>query len=177
MLADASGDILGDQNTLIRRVPTRWNSEKDCVDSHVNLRPVIESMTGNSANKLAAFKLTDHQWNLTIELKDVLNVNFPHPPAITTDTILQLFKAPTLLFSQAELPLVSQTIPMLQELEDSLALVRDCESLPNVLRVAAHASLMLAEKYHSLNDECEVYRIAIGTCFTKNVGDYFVNIF
>lgn len=51
---------------------------------------------------------------------------------------------------------------MLQELEDSLKIVQEHASLPNVLRVAAHAALMLAEKYHSLNDECEVYRIAIG---------------
>lgn len=54
---------------------------------------------------------------------------------------------------------------MLDDLEDALKRVREHESLPNVLRVAAHAALMLAEKYHSLNDECEVYRIAIGMYF------------
>ena len=55
-------------------MPTCWNSEKDCIDSHVNLRPIVESMMGNSVNKLGAFKLTDDQWNLAIELKDVLIV-------------------------------------------------------------------------------------------------------
>jgi hypothetical protein len=54
---------------------------------------------------------------------------------------------------------------MLDDLEDALKRVREHGSLPNVLRVAAHAALMLAEKYHSLNDECEVYHIAIGTYF------------
>jgi len=55
---------------------------------------------------------------------------------------------------------------MLTDLEDALKRVREHESLPNVLRVAAHAALMLAEKYYSLNDECEVYHIAIGMyCF------------
>jgi hypothetical protein len=57
---------------------------------------------------------------------------------------------------------VCDTIPALQEVEEALALVRDHASMPKVIRVAAHASLMLAEKYHSMNDECEVYRIAIG---------------
>jgi hypothetical protein len=56
-----------------------WNLEKDCINSHVNLRPVIESMTRNSANKLSAFKLADHQWNLAIELKDVLTVGSKSP--------------------------------------------------------------------------------------------------
>ena len=53
------------------------------------------------------------------------------------------------------------TIPVLQEVEEALALVHDHASMPKVICVAAHASLMLVEKYHSMNDECEVYRIAI----------------
>jgi hypothetical protein len=74
IMAETSNDVIGDQHALVRRVPTRWNSEKDCIDSHVNLRPVVESLTGNSANKLGAFKLSDDQWKLAIELKDVLVV-------------------------------------------------------------------------------------------------------
>jgi hypothetical protein len=66
------------------------------------------------------------------------------------------------LFSRAELPLVCNTIPALQEVEEALALVCDHASMPKVIRVAAHASIMLAERYHSMNDEREVYQIAIG---------------
>jgi hypothetical protein len=55
-------------------VPTRWNSEKDCIDSHINLLPVVESIIGNTANKLGAFKMSADQWNLALELKDVLVV-------------------------------------------------------------------------------------------------------
>lgn len=76
--------------------------------------------------------------------------------------IPQIFQEPTLLFSRAELPLVCDTIPMLHDVEVALGLVRDHSSLPNVIRVAAHAALMLAEKYHSFNDKCEVYCIAVG---------------
>jgi hypothetical protein len=48
LLAQASPDVVGNQTSLTRRVPTRWNSEKDCLDSHINLRPAVESLTGNS---------------------------------------------------------------------------------------------------------------------------------
>jgi hypothetical protein len=74
VLAQASTSITNDQTSLVCRVPTRWNSDKACIDSHVDLRPVVESMIGNTANKLGAFKLTEDQWKLAIELKDVLLV-------------------------------------------------------------------------------------------------------
>lgn len=65
---------------------------------------------------------------------------------------------------------------MLDDVERSLVKARDDEANPNVARVAAHASLLLLEKYHSLTDECEVYRIAIGTSsvFLVNVKSAYV---
>lgn len=61
---------------------------------------------------------------------------------------------------------MSNTIPMLQEVEESPEIVRDHTGMPAVIRVAAHAGLLLAQKYHSMNDECEVYRIAIGNNYS-----------
>lgn len=61
---------------------------------------------------------------------------------------------------------MSNTIPMLQEVEESLEMVREHTGMPAVIRVAAHAGLLLAQKYHSMNDECEVYRIAIGNNYS-----------
>ena len=51
---------------------------------------------------------------------------------------------------------------MLQHIEELLTLVAAHTELPKVIWVAAHAALMLTQKYHSLNDECEVYHIAMG---------------
>jgi hypothetical protein len=51
---------------------------------------------------------------------------------------------------------------MLQEVEEALEIVHEHAAMPKVIQVAAHAALMLAQKYHLLNDECEVYQIAIG---------------
>ena len=51
---------------------------------------------------------------------------------------------------------------MLQHIEESLTLVAAHTKLPKVIQVAVHAAFMLMQKYYSLNDECEVYHIAIG---------------
>lgn len=53
---------------------------------------------------------------------------------------------------------------MLGSIEQSMTLVRDDEDmeLPNVIRVAAQAVLLLINKYYSLMKDCELYVIAIG---------------
>jgi hypothetical protein len=57
---------------------------------------------------------------------------------------------------------------MLESLEQCMVAVRDQTKgrLPNSIRVAAQASLLLIDKYFSFTDECEVYQIAIGTSIT-----------
>lgn len=50
---------------------------------------------------------------------------------------------------------------MLEELEFSLSKIRDDATLPNVIRIAAIAALIVVGKYYALTDDCEVYRIAI----------------
>ncbi|KAI0038414.1 hypothetical protein FA95DRAFT_1663050 [Auriscalpium vulgare] len=42
---------------------------------------------------------------------------------------------------------------MLQDLEKSLKQVREAEDVKPIVRVAAHASILLAQKYHSLTNE------------------------
>lgn len=76
--------------------------------------------------------------------------------------IIQVFDEPTKLFSQAQVPLIAEVVPMLDELEKSMVKVRDDEELLDVIRVAAQAALLLIDKYFSLTDECELYQIAIG---------------
>ena len=72
MLATASKEVTGNQTSLVCRVPTHWNSEKDCIDAHCHLKPIVLLITGDP--KLKAFKLLDEQWALAEELRDVLNV-------------------------------------------------------------------------------------------------------
>lgn len=53
---------------------------------------------------------------------------------------------------------------MLDDLEATMVNIRQAETaaLPNIIRVAAQAALLLIDKYFSLTNECELYQIAIG---------------
>ena len=78
-------------------------------------------------------------------------------------TCLEIFHDITILFSEAEVPLVHEVIPMLEAMEHDLTRVRDSHELPTVIRIAAIAALLIISKYYALTDDNEVYRIAIGT--------------
>jgi hypothetical protein len=54
---------------------------------------------------------------------------------------------------------------MLEDMEHELEAVRNDATLPSVIRVTAHAALLMISKYYALTDDCEVYRIAMGMCF------------
>jgi hypothetical protein len=53
---------------------------------------------------------------------------------------------------------------MLEAIEESMVAVRDDDDaeLPNVIRVAAQAALLLIDKYSIFTSDCELYQIAIG---------------
>jgi hypothetical protein len=64
-------------------------------------------------------------------------------------------------FSQAEVPLAYEVIPMFEGLERELQnLQNDCE-VPDMIHIAAQAALIMVGKYYALTDDCEVYRISI----------------
>jgi hypothetical protein len=69
---------------------------------------------------------------------------------------------PTKLFSQKDTPLVPGAVPMLSRLETALRNVSNDSGVAEVIRVAAHAGVLLSEKYYTLLEECEVYSISIG---------------
>ena len=75
-----------------------------------------------------------------------------------------MFEEPTKLFSQSQVPLIAEVLPMLDSIEQSMNLVCDDEEskLPNVVCVAAQAILILINKYYTLMKETELYVIAIG---------------
>ena len=52
----------------------RWNSDFDCLYSHLYFKTVIQSMTGVTENKLKAYRLNEDQWDLAEDLQAVLVV-------------------------------------------------------------------------------------------------------
>ncbi|KAF8237070.1 hypothetical protein L208DRAFT_1249224, partial [Tricholoma matsutake] len=127
-----------------------WNSDLTCLDAHLYFRSPVEQLTGAAINKLQAYQLSEDQWDL----------------AETLSAVLEVFDGPTKLFSQSQVPLIADVIPMLDSIEQSMTLVHDDKELelPNVVCVAAQATLLLINKYYTLMKDCELYIIAIGKC-------------
>ncbi|KAF8239549.1 hypothetical protein L208DRAFT_1237199, partial [Tricholoma matsutake] len=126
-------DLSGNKETLDHWVPTRWNSDLTCLDAHLYFRSPVEQLTGAAINKLQAYWLSEDQWDL----------------AETLSAVLEVFDGPTKLFSQSQVPLIADVIPMLDSIEQSMTLVHDDKEseLPNVVCVAAQATLLLINKW------------------------------
>jgi hypothetical protein len=67
-------ELAGNMQMLARRVPTRWNSDFDCLKAHIHFKSIVQSLTGVAANKLQAYRLTDSQWRLAEDLTLILEV-------------------------------------------------------------------------------------------------------
>lgn len=73
LVADDS-ELQGSRRALARRVPTRWNSDLDCLLSHFYFRDVIEQLTATSSLNLKAYRLSAAQWNIAEDVREVLLV-------------------------------------------------------------------------------------------------------
>ncbi|KAI5828050.1 hypothetical protein K523DRAFT_373910 [Schizophyllum commune Tattone D] len=140
-----------DRNKISRRVATRWNSDYKCLDDYLILKAAVEALTSQSDLKLNAYRLTQRQWELSKELRDLLRIFVPVTEA----------------FSQKEMPLISDVLEVLDDIKEDLTNIRDSplnldkKPASPIIRIAAHAGIIMTNKYFSMTDECEVYRIAI----------------
>jgi hypothetical protein len=76
-----------------------------------------------------------------------------------------VFQEPTDRFSQAEVPLIHNTIPELLTLKSRLEDIRDDvykQGLHPITRVAAEAALRVYHKYMGIMEDSDVYDIAVG---------------
>ncbi|KAJ3500635.1 hypothetical protein NLJ89_g9707 [Agrocybe chaxingu] len=145
----------GSQRSLTRRVPTRWNSDLDCLDSHFYFKDVVERLTAIASLKLSAYRLSEAQWKMA---KDVVEV-------------LLLFKTVTKVFSKAEVPLVVDVLPTLEEIREGLIAARDDDinDVSTVIQVACQAGLLLVDKYSTFAEDCEIYVIALVMCLDRKL--------
>ncbi|KAF5311813.1 hypothetical protein D9619_002319 [Psilocybe cf. subviscida] len=140
-------DIRGGPRSLTRRVPTRWNSDLACLESHMYFRDIIEELTSIRSLKLAPYTLSAEQWEIASDVHQVL----------------LLFKGTTELFSKSQVPLIVDVIPMLEQIREGLIGARDDKDneVPNVVRVACQAGILLVDKYSTFTADCPVYPISI----------------
>lgn len=71
---DHQDELKTNKTALDRRVPTRWNSEFDCLRAHLEFKPVVQDLTDLRSHKLTAFRLTDGLWSLSEDVCEVLEV-------------------------------------------------------------------------------------------------------
>ncbi|KAH6894754.1 hypothetical protein BKA70DRAFT_1375748 [Coprinopsis sp. MPI-PUGE-AT-0042] len=160
-LVKQNKSLEGHKAVLERRVAARWNSDFNCLNSHLHFKNEVQSLTAISSNNLRAYQLTDSQWKIALDLRDCL----------------EIFEEPTRLFSQAEVPLIADVLPLLLNLKLSLVAIRDTDAASDgpaapILRVAAHAAILMLEKYTLFTEECEIYYFAIVMCPDRKL-DWF----
>ncbi|KAF7969646.1 hypothetical protein HWV62_26741 [Athelia sp. TMB] len=146
-----------------REVQDRADGEGDPIDEGKEAHDE-EAVRGVRARAIETFKNNFGVEITNEEEKEALGI-FPKDLHVGVTTA-PLYKKKTNLFSQKEVPLIYEVIPMLEEMEHQLTNVRNSYDMPKVIRIAAQAALFVIEKYYALTDDNEVYRIAIGKSFT-----------
>ncbi|KAF9530060.1 hypothetical protein CPB83DRAFT_868785 [Crepidotus variabilis] len=149
-LVTKSEDITGSRTALSRQVPTCWNSEMECLVSYMHFKDVVEQLLAVSSLKLGRYKLSSEQWSMTDDVSQVL----------------MLFEDITQIFSQAEVPLIVDVLPSLYDLRGGLEAARDDSEheVADIVRVACHASILVANKYLNLIEDNDFYLFTIVMC-------------
>ncbi|KAJ2911793.1 hypothetical protein MD484_g8620, partial [Candolleomyces efflorescens] len=127
-----------------RDVPTRWNSSYDMVKFSTLYRRAIDRLTSHRDLDLRKFELSDDEWEIVKQLRDTLKV----------------FKITTQKFS-GDTTNLPDVIPAMDHMYATLTASMEDESIDTSIRGALSLGVELLNKYYSLTDESEVYRIAI----------------
>lgn len=73
-LVSETKGLEGNRTSLVRRVPTRWNSDLDCLLAHFYFKEVVEQFTAIPSLGLKHYSLSDSQWKLAEDVREILLV-------------------------------------------------------------------------------------------------------
>ncbi|KAG8705564.1 hypothetical protein FRC09_002881 [Ceratobasidium sp. 395] len=138
------------RRALARRMATRWNTDLECIRSHVYFEPAVKLLVADRDLSLKRFELSNTQWRLAERLVEEL----------------KKFERLTNLFSETQVPSIHQVVPALLKLQDKLLESENDKTLPPVLRVAARAAIEVFNKYMRLFETSGIYWVALVMCPT-----------
>ncbi|KDQ21387.1 hypothetical protein BOTBODRAFT_76439, partial [Botryobasidium botryosum FD-172 SS1] len=119
-----------------RNVATRWNSTVTMMNSLLSLREAMDKFC-DSEEDMRKYKLTDIEWTMIDQLSPLLNG----------------FLDATKMMSQSNTPLVSEVIPLIDDLHAWLKDVAATRTNHQAVRHAAQRGIAALNKYYSLTDE------------------------
>ncbi|KAJ3826914.1 hypothetical protein F5880DRAFT_1475460, partial [Lentinula raphanica] len=129
--------------TLLRDVSTRWNSTHDMLVSFLEMKEHVNAFIDHSSYKLSEYTITDEEWEVIGGLVS----------ALTEAT----------LFFSADGANISSIIPAMDAIDEALASgILDNETLSQPIRHALAIGKKTLNKYYSLTDDSDLYRIAMG---------------
>jgi len=147
-----------------RDVSIRWNSTYDMLKFSSTYREPINKITDDRSMKLRDYELKDPEWKIVEDLRDCLKVGFFSPFFFLSLTIIhlfmQIFKTVTLEFS-TDTPCIANVIPAMDRMHNELRAACNNEEYSPAIRAALKIGMNLLNKYYSITDNSELYRIAM----------------
>jgi hypothetical protein len=146
---------------LPRDVATRWNSTYDMLAAFMEMRDSVSQFLDRSSNGLADLLLTDEEWDVIEGLVSALKVRVRLIFCSYSAHCFQILKDATLFFS-SNTPNVAAVIPAMDAIDKAFATgIIANEVLSNPIRHALSIGKRTLNKYYSLTDDSDIYRMAM----------------
>jgi hypothetical protein len=145
-----------------RDVSTRWNSTYDMLKFALEYSKAIDILTADRQNELRNYELSEMEWTIAKQLCDILKVSYVSILRIAESSApAQVLKDATLFFSRST-PNLAIVIPAMDFINDKLTAHTHDRTLSPAIKASLELGKKTLNRYYSLTDSSEVYRIAMG---------------